>query len=56
MRMDIGEYMKPEIAKVFEYTINWRLYAGIGMIVIGGVVLVLGVNRKDEKEINDSLK
>jgi hypothetical protein len=56
MRMDIGEIINPGVAKDFEYTINWRLYAGIGMIVICGIVLVLGVNRKDEKEINDSLK
>jgi hypothetical protein len=51
MREEIGEFMKPEIAKDFEYTVNWRLYAGIGLIVIGGIVLVLGVNKKDEKEI-----
>jgi uncharacterized membrane protein YkvI len=51
MREEIREFMKPEIAKDFEYTVNWRLYAGIGMIVVGGVVLVLGVNKKDEKEI-----
>ena len=56
MRMDIGEIMKPDIAKDFEYTVNWRLYAGIGMIVIGGVVLVLGVNKNDEKEIKNVLK
>jgi uncharacterized membrane protein YkvI len=51
MREAIGEFMKPEIAKDFEYTENWRLYAGIGMIVVGGIVFVLGVNKKDEKEI-----
>jgi uncharacterized membrane protein YkvI len=51
MREEIGEFMKPEIAKDFEYTVNWRLYAGIGMIVIGGIVFVLGMNKKDEKEI-----
>ena len=51
MRDEIGEFMKPEIAKDFEYMVNWRLYAGIGMIVIGGIVFVLGVNKKDEKEI-----
>ena len=48
MRDEIGEFMKPEIAKDFEYMVNWRLYAGIGMIVIGGIVFVLGVNKKDE--------
>ena len=51
MREEIGEFMKPEIAKDFEYTVNWRLYTGIGMIVIGGIVFVLGMNKKDEKEI-----
>jgi hypothetical protein len=51
MREVIGELMKPDIAKVFEYTLNWRLYAGIGMIVVGGIVLILGLNKKDEKEI-----
>jgi hypothetical protein len=51
MRDEICEFMKPEIAKDFEYMVNWRLYAGIGMIVIGGIVFVLGVNKKDEKEI-----
>ena len=51
MRDEIGEFMKPEIAKDFEYMVNWRLYAGIGMIIIGGIVFVLGVNKKDEKEI-----
>ena len=51
MRDEIGEFMKPEIAKDFEYMVNWRLYARIGMIVVSGVVLVLGVNKKDEKEI-----
>jgi len=50
MREEIGEFMKPEIAKYFEYTVNWRLYAGIGMIVIGGIVFVLGMNKKDEKK------
>jgi uncharacterized membrane protein YkvI len=50
-REEIGEFMKPEIVKDNEYTVNWHLYAGIGMIVIGGVVFVLGVNKKDEKEI-----
>jgi uncharacterized membrane protein YkvI len=51
MKEEIGEFMKPEIAKDFEHTESWRLYAGIGMIVVGGVVFVLGVNKKDEKEI-----
>ena len=56
MREKIGEFMKPEIAKDFEYTENWRLYAGIGMIVMGGVVFVLGVNKKDEKEVLKKVK
>jgi hypothetical protein len=54
--MDIGEIIKPDIAQDFEYTDNWRLYAGIGMIVIGVVVFVLDVNKKDEKEIKNVLK
>jgi hypothetical protein len=56
MRIDIGEIMKSDIAKDIEYTVNWHLYAGFGMIVIGGVVLILGVNKKDEKEIKNVLK
>jgi uncharacterized membrane protein YidH (DUF202 family) len=47
---------KSGISKDSYNTINWQLYIGIGIMIIGGVVLVLGVNRKDEKEINDSLK
>jgi len=47
---------KLEITKDNRYTVNWQLYVGIGIMIIGGVVLVLGVNRKDEKEINDDLK
>jgi hypothetical protein len=35
---------------------NWQPYAGIGIMIIGGVVLILGVNRKDEKEINEHYK
>jgi membrane-associated HD superfamily phosphohydrolase len=55
MRMDIGEIMKPDIAKDIEYTVNWHLYAGFGMIVIGGVVLILGVNKKMKKKSRTSL-
>jgi hypothetical protein len=51
MRFEIGEWLKPGIVKNNVYTVNWRLYAGIGLIVIGGAVFVLGVNKKDEKEI-----
>ena len=47
---------KLEITKDNRYTVNWQPYVGIGIMIIGGVVLVLGVNRKDEKEINDDLK
>jgi uncharacterized membrane protein YidH (DUF202 family) len=35
------------------HDVNWQLLAGIGIIVAGGVVLVLGVNRKDEEKIFD---
>jgi hypothetical protein len=45
-----------EIAKDNQNTVNWQPYVGIGLMIIGGVVLVLGVNRKDGREINDSLK
>jgi hypothetical protein len=51
--VDLG---KLEITKENQHCINWQPYVGIGIMIIGGVVLVLGVNRKDEKEINDSLK
>jgi hypothetical protein len=40
-----------EISKDNHQTVNWQPYVGIGIMIIGGVVLVLGVNRKDEKEI-----
>ena len=40
-----------EISKDKHQTVNWQPYVGIGIMIIGGVVLVLGVNRKDEKEI-----
>ena len=50
--VDIG---KLEITKENQHSVNWQPYVGIGIMIIGGVVLVLGVNRKDEKEINDSL-
>jgi membrane-associated HD superfamily phosphohydrolase len=46
--MDLGEL---EITKDNYHTVNWQPYVGIGIMVIGGVVLMLGVNRKDEKEI-----
>jgi uncharacterized membrane protein YidH (DUF202 family) len=51
--VDLGER---EITKDNQNTVNWQPYIGIGLMIIGGVVLVLGVNRKDEKEINDSLR
>jgi hypothetical protein len=35
------------------HDVNWQLLAGIGIMVAGGVVLVLGVNRKDEEKIFD---
>lgn len=47
---------KLEITKDNQHAVNWQPYVGIGIMIIGGVVLVLGVNQKDEKEINDSLK
>jgi len=50
--VDLG---KLDMIKDNQNTINWQPNAGVGLMLIGGVVLVLGVNRKDEKEINDSL-
>jgi len=50
---DLGER---EIAKNNQNTENWQPYIGIGIMIIGGIVLVLGVNRKDEKEIKNVLK
>ncbi len=47
---------KLEITKENQNTVNWQPYVGVGLILIGGVVLVLRVNREDEKEINDNLK
>jgi hypothetical protein len=37
--VDLGEL---EITKDNHHTVNWQPYAGIGMMVIGGVVLILG--------------
>jgi cytochrome c-type biogenesis protein CcmH/NrfF len=51
MREKIAEFIKMEPTKNIEHTIYWRSYAGVGMIVIGGVILVLGMNKKDENEI-----
>ena len=50
--VDLGEL---EITKDNQHSVNWQPYVGIGIMIIGGVVLVLGVNRKDEEEINDHL-
>ena len=47
---------KLEITKENQHSVNWQPYVGIGVMIIGGVVLVLGVNRKDEKEIKNVLK
>ena len=51
--VDIG---KLEITKENQHHVNWQPYVGIGIMIIGGVVLVLGVNRKDGKEIRNVLK
>jgi hypothetical protein len=34
-----------------QLSVHWEMPIGIGMIVIGDLVLVLRMNRKDEKEI-----
>jgi uncharacterized membrane protein YidH (DUF202 family) len=44
---------KIEMKQEDRHNVNWLLLAGIGIIVAGGVVLVLGVNRKDEEKIFD---
>ena len=55
-REKVADLQRREITKDNQNIVNWQPYAGIGLMIIGGAVLVLGVNRKDEKEINDSLK
>jgi drug/metabolite transporter (DMT)-like permease len=55
-REKVANLGEREITKDDQNTVNWQPYVGIGIMIIGGVVLVLGVNRKDEKEINDDLK
>jgi drug/metabolite transporter (DMT)-like permease len=56
MRENAADLGKLEITKDNQNSVNWQPFVGIGLMLVGGVVLVLGVNRKDEKEINDSLK
>ena len=51
--VDLG---KLEITKENQHSVNWQPYVRIGIMIIGGIVLVLGVNRKDEKEIKNVLK
>ena len=51
MREKVSEYDKLEKINDKEYSANLQLFAGIGMLLVGGIILVLGVNRKDEKEI-----
>ncbi|RPI04907.1 MAG: hypothetical protein EHM64_08405 [Ignavibacteriae bacterium] len=46
--MDLGPI---EISKNNPHSVNWQPYVGVGIMIIGGVVLVLAKNRKDEKEI-----
>ena len=46
--VDLG---KLEITKKNQHSVNWQPYVGIGIMIVGGVVFVLGVNKKDEKEI-----
>ena len=55
-RDKVVELGKLEITKKSQHSVNWQPYVGIGIMIIGGVVLVLGVNRKDEKEIKNVLK
>jgi uncharacterized membrane protein YidH (DUF202 family) len=46
--VDLG---KLEITKENQHSVNWQPYVGIGITIVGGIVFVLGVNKKDEKEI-----
>ena len=46
--VDLG---KLKITKENQHSVNWQPYVGIGIMIVGGVVFVLGVNKKDEKEI-----
>ncbi len=55
VREKILDSGKLEIKKDIQNAVNWQLYVGVGLMFIGGVVLVLRVNREDEKEINDNL-
>jgi uncharacterized membrane protein len=40
-----------EIIEGNRNAVNWQPYVGIGIMIIGGLVFVLGENRKDGKEI-----
>jgi uncharacterized membrane protein YidH (DUF202 family) len=57
--LDYVTEKKPMDAEILQmkqdnrHDVNWQLLAGIGMMVAGGAVLVLGVNRKDEEKIFD---
>jgi hypothetical protein len=55
-REKVSDSGKLEITKNTQDTVNWQPFVGIGMMIIGGVVLVLSVNRKDEDEINNHLQ
>ena len=33
-----------------EHTENWLFYTGIGTMILGGIILVLRMNKKDEKK------
>ena len=47
----VNDSEKLEMIKDNRYNVNWPLYVGIGTLLIGSIILVLGVNRKDEKEV-----
>ena len=55
-REKVVDFSEHEVTKDKQNTVNWQPYVGIGLMIIGGVVLVLRVNREDKKEINDDLK
>jgi hypothetical protein len=45
------DYWNSEKPKNALQSINWLTIAGIGTIVVGGIVLVLRANKKDEKKV-----
>ena len=47
------DYWNSEEPKNALQSINWLTIAGVGAIVVGGIILVLRANKKDEKKVLD---